>query len=154
MVLGSGGVGKALAFGLARRGAEIFLTDAQLDRAEQLADRLTAAGYTAHAVEWKDRHTTGAQFLLNCTPIGMSPKVSESPFDEASLNASMVVFDAVYNPEETLLLRQAKNCGCATISGQFMFVLQAALQYKYFLDAEPPVDLMRKVVQKALAPEW
>lgn len=154
LVLGSGGVGKALAFGLARRGAEIFLTDAQFDRAEQLADRLTQAGYTAHAVEWKDRHSTGAQFLLNCTPIGMSPNVSESPFDEAALKASMVVFDAVYNPEETLLLRQAKNCGCATISGQFMFVLQAALQYKYFLNEEPPVDLMRKVVQKALAPDW
>ena len=61
-----------------------------------------------------------------------------------------VVFDAVYTPLETRLLREAKAAGCVTVDGLEMFVGQAAVQFKFFTGEEPPVELMRETVLKSL----
>ena len=65
--------------------------------------------------------------LVNCTPVGMHPVVDESPFDARHLLFETTVFDTVYNPEQTLLIKQAREIGCKTITGIDMFVGQAAL---------------------------
>lgn len=150
LIMGAGGVGKALAIGLARRGAKLVLTDIDLPRAQNLAERLTADGCPAEAVAWETRHEVEADFLVNCTPIGMHPKVENSPYDVSRLRASHVCFDAVYNPEETLFIRSARALGCATVNGLRMFVRQAGMQFERFTGCEPPLDVMRKVVKDAL----
>jgi 3-dehydroquinate dehydratase/shikimate dehydrogenase len=144
LVLGAGGVGKALAFGLVHRGASVVLCDGLNQRAEQLALRLGC-----RAVSWDERHSVRPEILVNGTPLGMHPKVDETPFDAAYLQPGTVVFDAVYNPEITRLLADARRSGCSIVSGMEMFVRQAAMQFKLFTGHDGPEDLMRQVIRQA-----
>jgi len=144
LVLGAGGVGKALAFGLVNRGAQVVLCDGLDERAEQLAIRLGC-----RAVKWTERHQVRAEILVNGTPLGMHPKVDETPFEANALHAGMVVFDAVYNPEITRLLADARQAGATIVSGMEMFVRQAALQFKLFTGHDGPEELMRQVIRRA-----
>ena len=144
LVLGSGGVGKAIAFGLALRGAQVILTDGDPGRATELAQRLKCL-----STEWDARHKVTADILVNCTPIGMHPNVDESPFDKHFLRPSMAVFDAVYNPENTLLIKDARERNCTVVTGVEMFVRQACLQFEHFAGREGPAQLMRDVIKRA-----
>ena len=65
---------------------------------------------------------------------------------------SVIVFDTVYNPEQTLLVKDATNLGAMVVSGVDMFVRQAAYQYKLFTGLTPPIDLMRKTLRVATSP--
>lgn len=144
LVLGAGGVGKAIAFGLVSRGAQVVLADGEPERATQLAQRLKC-----HSTAWDSRHGVTADILVNCTPIGMHPNVDESPFDKHFLRPSMTVFDVVYNPENTLLIKDARERNCTIVTGVEMFVRQACLQFKYFTGIEGPAQLMRDVIKRA-----
>lgn len=146
LVLGSGGVGRAIAFGLVERGARVVLCDGEPSRALRLADELRC-----QAVDWADRHETPADIVVNCTPIGMHPNVDATPFDKRHLRPSMVVFDAVYNPEETRFIQDARATGCTCVTGVDMFVRQAAMQFKWFTGHEAPARLMRDVMKQAMA---
>ena len=145
LLLGSGGVGKAIAVGLIARGAIVLLCDGLNDRAVDLAARLGC-----RAVPWDERQTVAADVLVNGTPLGMHPKVNESPYDKQWLRPGMVVFDVVYNPEYTQLLLDAQSCGCRTVTGLEMFVRQACLQFQLFAGQPAPTDLMRDVLKRAL----
>jgi 3-dehydroquinate dehydratase/shikimate dehydrogenase len=79
----------------------------------------------------------------------MHPNVDESPFEGEFLRRNMIVFDTVYNPEQTLFLKQARQAGCLTITGVDMFVRQAAAQFKLFTGKEPDVDLIRYEIKRA-----
>ncbi|NLS91926.1 MAG: shikimate dehydrogenase [Planctomycetaceae bacterium] len=144
LVLGAGGVGKAIAFGLVLRGARVVLADGDAGRATELAQRLKCL-----SAEWDSRHNVAADILVNCTPIGMHPNVDVSPFDKHYLRPSMVVFDAVYNPENTLLVKDAKERNCTVVTGVEMFVRQACLQFEHFTGREGPAQLMRDVIKRA-----
>jgi 3-dehydroquinate dehydratase/shikimate dehydrogenase len=144
LVLGSGGVGKAIAFGLVLRGARVILTDGDPARATELAQRLRC-----HSTEWDSRHNVAVDILVNCTPIGMHPNVDDSPFDKHYLRPSMAVFDAVYNPENTLLIKDARERNCTVVTGVEMFVRQACLQFEHFTGREGPAQLMRDVIKRA-----
>ncbi len=146
LVLGSGGVGMAIAFGLVRRGARVVLTDGVPKRAEQLAERLECRW-----VEWSARHGVSPEILVNCTPIGMHPNVDETPFDKHHMRPAMTVFDAVYNPENTLLIKDAHSRNCGVVTGIDMFVRQACLQFKLFTGHDGPADLMRDVIKRSIA---
>ena len=89
--------------------------------------------------------------VINCTPVGMHPNVDETPLPVSQLKRDMVVFDTVYNPEQTLLLKEAREAGCSVISGVDMFVGQAALQYKLFTGEEANQDLMRQVIRRTIS---
>jgi 3-dehydroquinate dehydratase/shikimate dehydrogenase len=147
LVLGAGGVGKAIAFGLIRRGAKVVLTDGVPEQAHDLAERLDC-----RATDWSKRHTVTADVLVNCTPVGMHPNVDETPYDKHHLRPGMIVFDAVYNPENTLFIKDARARNCKVITGVDMFVRQACLQFKHFTGHDGPADLMREVVKRATAP--
>jgi len=87
-----------------------------------------------------------AKLLINCTSVGMHPKVDATPVPAEYIKPDMTVFDTIYNPAETLLLKQAKAKGAKTINGITMFVNQAAAQFKLFTGQSASTDLMRKVV--------
>jgi 3-dehydroquinate dehydratase/shikimate dehydrogenase len=63
-----------------------------------------------------------------------------------------LVFDTVYNPEQTLLIQQAKAAGCPVVTGLSMFVRQAAYQYRLFTGLEPPIEAMTKALRRAISP--
>ena len=146
LVLGAGGVGKAIAFGLIRAGASVVLTDGDADRAKQLATR-----FKCRAVDWPQRHTVTAEVVVNCTPIGMHPNVDETPLDRHRLRPATVVFDVVYNPENTMFIKDARARNCKVITGVDMFVRQACLQFELFTGQPGPSELMRDVIKRATA---
>lgn len=150
LVLGAGGAGKAVAFGLIRAGATVTLTDGDEEKARALAEKLDCA-----FVKWDDRHSVACDILANCTPVGMHPNVDESPFDAKYLRSHMLVFDAVYNPENTLLIKDARARSCKVVTGVEMFVRQACMQFKLFTGQNGPADLMREVLKRATsAAKW
>ncbi|GAB4816977.1 hypothetical protein N2152v2_004023 [Parachlorella kessleri] len=154
VVLGAGGAGRALAFGAATRGAGVVvIANRSRERAEQLAAELSdQLGVTAEACSL-DEVASGQVFgdiLVNTTSVGMHPKEEESPVPARSLSSYQLVFDAVYTPLQTQLLRDAQAAGCRVVTGDLMFVGQAADQFKLFTGMEPPVALMHKVVLDSL----
>ncbi len=147
MVLGSGGVARAVMYGLSRRDAKVTTCDQERGRAQILADT-----FGARAVDWQARHNAETDIVINCTPVGMHPNVDESPFQKSYLRPAMTVMDMVYNPESTLLLKEARAHGCKVATGVEMFVRQAALQFMLFTGRDAPHELMRDTVKRAIGP--
>ncbi|MCC7475408.1 MAG: shikimate dehydrogenase [Pirellulales bacterium] len=146
LVLGAGGVARAVMYGLHRRGAKTVIASRTKSRAQALADT-----FGAKCVDWQARHVP-TDVVVNCTPIGMHPNVDESPFSKSNLKPSIIVFDTVYNPESTLLLKEAQSHGCRVVTGVEMFIHQAALQYFLFTGKEAPEPLMRETLKRAIGP--
>ncbi len=145
LVLGCGGAGMAITYGLVQRGAQVFVSDIALRKADALAERFNCV-----AIEWPARHTLNPDILANCTPVGMHPNVDETPYEKHHLRPSMVVFDAVYNPENTLLIKDARSRNCTVVTGIEMFVRQACMQFKLFTGTDGPADLMRDVIRRTI----
>jgi 3-dehydroquinate dehydratase/shikimate dehydrogenase len=147
LVLGAGGVARAVAYALHREGALITISNRTPERAHKLA-----AEVGSRTIDWAGRHSILAEVVINCTSVGMHPNVDESPLHPSYLKPGLVVFDTVYVPETTLLVKEARSRGCHVITGVELFVRQAALQFRLFTGLEPPLDQMRKVVKRALSP--
>ena len=145
LVLGSGGAGKALAYGLVQRGAMVTVTDIGAERAVELATHL-GCEYD----KWEMRESVRPDIVVNCTPLGMYPNVNETPFPKSSLRSKMLVFDAVYNPEHTMLIRSAQERGCKVVTGVEMFVGQACYQFKLFTGQKASPAKMRTLVKEAI----
>lgn len=147
MVLGAGGVSKAVAFGLKQKGADVVVSSRTKARAVALAKDVGGK-----AVEWDMRHHFSPDVLINGTPVGMHPNLDDTPWDQKKLRPGSVVFDTVYNPEQTLLVKQARKAGCRVITGVDMFIRQAALQFQLFTGEEAPTDLMRETLKREIGP--
>ena len=80
----------------------------------------------------------------------MHPNVDETPYEKHHLRPSAIVFDAVYNPENTLLIKDARSRNCMAITGVEMFVRQAGRQFELFTGQEAPADLMRETIRRAI----
>jgi len=143
LLLGAGGVAKAIGYGLRQRGAIVAVTSRTMERAEELARMIGG-----RALPWSARHDIKVGILVNCTPIGMHPDIDSSPYKTDNLNEDTIVFDTIYNPEQTVLVKDAKKTGCFVVNGLDMFVRQAAYQYKLFTGLEPPAQLMRETVKR------
>ncbi len=147
LVMGAGGVSRAIAWGLRQRKAEVIVTSRTFDRARMLASEIGC-----RAVEWEDRHVPKIHLLVNGTPVGMHPDVDSCPYNASKLNQYLVVFDTVYNPENTMLVKHAKRVKCRVITGVDMFVRQGAYQFKLFTGKEAPAKLMRQTIKEATNP--
>jgi shikimate 5-dehydrogenase len=88
--------------------------------------------------------------LVNCTPIGMHPDPDRTPVEAGALTGRLV-YDLVYNPKTTRLLREAKAAGCQTIGGLEMLVAQAHEQFQWWTDVRPPAGVMRAAAERRLA---
>lgn len=147
LVLGAGGAARAIVCGLRSHGAQCVVTSRTSDRAEELAKH-----FGGRSVEWSARHNVRCDLLVNCTPVGMHPNVDESPFEKRHLLGTMTVFDTIYNPEQTLLIKEAREAGCHVITGVDMFVRQASLQFELFSGQAAPADVMRREMMRAIGP--
>jgi 3-dehydroquinate dehydratase/shikimate dehydrogenase len=147
LILGAGGAARAIAFALHREGAQITISARTHERAQKLAEDVKC-----RSVDWHARHSVPFDVLINCTPVGMHPNVDEAPCHFSVLKPGTVVFDTVYTPETTLLIREARVRGCDTITGVDMFVRQAARQIELFTGLTPDLAAMRQIARKALSP--
>lgn len=147
LLLGAGGAARAVAQALRREDTFLTITNRTAERAEQLASELNC-----NAVDWAARHSGTCDIVVNCTSVGMHPNIDESPIHHSFLRPGLIVFDIIYTPETTLLVKEARARGCRVLTGVDMFVRQAAVQFRLFTGKEPPMDLMYKVVKRALSP--
>ena len=145
-VLGAGGAARAIVAALAHYGADVMIYNRTVARAEKLAEEFScrAAGLDA----LKDMQ---AEIVINCTPIGMHPHVDASPLERIGPPVK-VVFDTIYNPVETRLLRIAGQAGVRTVTGLEMFVNQAVAQFEIWIGRPGPREVMRKTVMERLCP--
>ena len=88
--------------------------------------------------------------VINCSPVGMHPNTGETPLSSRYLKAGIVVFDSVYNPPETRLIREARQAGCTVIPGTELFLNQAAAQFELWTDGKAPLDAMREVLMERI----
>jgi len=144
MILGAGGVARAIAFGLTRHEGKVFICARDYKKAEALAQ-----GLDCKAIDWSARANFDADVLINCTPVGMFPKMDETPFDADWFDKKTIIFDTIYNPEQTLLIKQAREFGCKTVTGVDMFVRQAAEQFKLFTGKEANMKTIRYELKRA-----
>lgn len=153
-VLGAGGAARAIVAGLAEFGADTTIYNRTVSRAEALAERFDRFGMgkgRVRAVGLEGLDRLRADIIINCTPIGMHPDADGSPLPQSlALEPQVTVFDTIYNPLETRMLRHARRCGCRTVSGLEMFVKQAAAQFEFWLGVVAPHAVMRQVVLKNL----
>ncbi len=147
LILGAGGVARALAHMLQRSGALVTITNRTTERAQELSESVGC-----RYVEWSARHTVLADILVNCTSVGMHPAVDETPIHASYLKPGLVVFDTVYTPENTLLVKEARDRDCHVLTGVDMFVRQAAMQFKLFTGHDAPIELMDRYVRRSLSP--
>jgi 3-dehydroquinate dehydratase/shikimate dehydrogenase len=144
-VLGAGGASRGVVAGLRHCGCEVTIYNRTYERAKALATE-----FDCKAEPFAAACRLRAKIVVNTTSIGMHPNVDETPLDAGSLRPDMVVFDNVYNPMETRLLREAAAAGCRTVSGVDMFVNQAVAQFEAWTHRAAPRELMRRVVVEAL----
>jgi 3-dehydroquinate dehydratase/shikimate dehydrogenase len=143
-VLGAGGAARAAVFGLVEQGAEVFIVNRTHETAVKLA-RQAKAKSLKHELFAKQHFDV----LINCTPCGMEGNKQALPIAENELNAALV-FDMVYNPLDTPLLKLAKSRGLHVISGLEMFVQQGARQFEIWTGKAAPESEMMRVVEHAL----
>jgi 3-dehydroquinate dehydratase/shikimate dehydrogenase len=144
-IIGAGGAARAIAFGLKEKGCDITIYNRTLERAKRLSDDVGCK-----FSRFEEIPELNTNILINSTSIGMFPNVEESPVPKDVLKKDMIVFDAVYNPIETRLLKDAKGRGCHTVNGLTMFINQAAEQFRLWTGIEPSVELMENVAKNML----
>ncbi len=160
VILGAGGASRAISFILAERGAHLVILNRllELDWAEELAQRISQVfKKEVRALELNEKNLEmmleGADILINATSVGMSPDVDETPVPARLLKPALIVFDIVYNPIQTRLLKEAEAAGAQTIGGLDMLVWQGAIAFEKWTGRKAPLDLMRREVIKALGHE-
>ena len=157
VILGAGGASRAISYILAERDAHLTILNRQLelDWAVELARRIYEdLKKEVKVLELCFEHLAtamkGAGILINATSVGMSPNNQESPVPAQLLKPDLVVYDIVYNPIRTRLLKEAEAAGARTVGGIDMLAWQGALAFEKWTGKTAPLDLMRKEAIKAL----
>ena len=138
VILGAGGAARSVSVALVSAGMTVTVAARRLDQSKSVA-ALTGAAITPWPPEpgsW--------DLLVNATPVGTAPHVEESPLpDDYAFPGSGVVYDLVYNPQQTQLMTQAARAGCRTIGGLEMLVAQAQAQFEWWTGGRPASRVMR-----------
>jgi 3-dehydroquinate dehydratase / shikimate dehydrogenase len=143
LVLGAGGAARAAVFGLKERGCEVYILNRTTGPAKKLARQARA-----RTVKRADLKKLSFDVIVNATPVGMG-NTRETPLQEHEINARYV-FDMIYDPAETRLLKLARERGAQVIPGIEMFVQQAARQFEIWTGKPAPGDEMLRTVLLAL----
>jgi 3-dehydroquinate dehydratase / shikimate dehydrogenase len=144
LVLGAGGAARAAVFGVRDRGAEVFILNRTPETAQKLARQSGSKTIKKDALS-----KTSFDVIINATPVGMAGNKTPNILEPKDLNTKLV-FDLVYNPLETPLLRMARQQSINIITGVEMFVQQGARQFEIFTGKPAPEEEMFRVVLHAL----
>ncbi len=148
LVLGAGGSGRAAVFGLRDKGAEVFIYNRTPETAAKLARQAGAKSIKREAIP-----KTAFDIVINSTPVGMSGNKAAQILTSADFDGALkpkIVFDLVYNPVDTPLIRLARQRGLNVITGVEMFIQQGARQFEIWTGKPAPEEEMLRVVVHAL----
>jgi len=157
LLLGAGGAARAIGYHLSKKVEALIIANRTVQRATELTEDLSSntecvASVEACSLTTGDLKTAlkGADILINTTSVGMSPRVDESPMCADLLRPGLLVFDAVYNPMRTRLLRDAEKAGARTLGGLRMLVYQGAAAFELWTGLRAPEELMLRHVEEHL----
>ncbi len=156
VIAGAGGASRAISFYIAKYGAEkLTILNRNVEKAQKLAsdvlDSNLIGSVEADSISEISSCLRKADILINTTPVGMHPNVDDEPVASASdMNEDLVVFDAVYNPNETVLLKEAIKAGAKPVYGIKMLLYQGAESFKIWTGNEAPVDAMEDALRKTI----
>lgn len=140
VVLGAGGAAAAAAYALLSLGMEVTVLNRTVERASALAGRFGCSSGVPG-----DFDRIRPEVVVNATPVGMEPDRG-SPLSREQLVPGMTVFDLVYTPPETPLVRMARSAGCRVVTGREMFVRQAQAQFRHFTGIDAPLHMIREMM--------
>jgi shikimate dehydrogenase len=148
-LIGNGGVARAIITGLVDAGAKVKVFCREQDNPEAFAEEFNSEYGLIKDVD------SNFDILINATPVGMHPDIDASPVDEKIFEngENKVVFDVIYTPIETKLLKFAKEAGCKTVAGFEMFLEQAYSQFEIWNGISPPKDAMKTLLLEKLNDE-
>ncbi|PSP95410.1 shikimate dehydrogenase [Halobacteriales archaeon QS_4_62_28] len=146
VVVGAGGAGRAVAFGLADEGMAVRIANRTVERAHELAEAVPDA--TGHGLDDLTALCRDADVLVNCTSVGMEKDVSPVPAE--ALHADLAVLDAVYSPLDTRLLQDARKMEATTVDGAWMLLYQGVEAFERWTGATAPVDAMNEALRTRL----
>ncbi len=151
LILGAGGVAKAICYALAKDANKIVITNRTESRAKKLAMELKKkikvnAEGTNNSETTLKREIKTTDILINATSVGMYPQINKSPIEKEILHNQLFVFDLIYNPLETQLKKDAKVIGCRTLGGLDMLVNQGALAFEWWTNKKPNINLMKNKI--------
>jgi shikimate dehydrogenase len=157
VILGAGGAARAIGYQVSIYASKLTILNRTLERAVSLSRYLSnlpecQASVSASTLNEGDLKTAlrDTDILVNATPVGMLPSVDETPVDGGLLRPELFVFDSVYNPLKTRLLREAEERGAETLSGVDMLVYQGAAAFRLWTGREAPEKLMRQSILERL----
>ena len=156
VVAGAGGAARAIVFYLAKYGAEeVNILNRNLKKAENLASDLLASNLISNVnssdISEISKFISDADILIDTTPIGMHPNVSDEPIVKAAdIHEELVVNDIVYNPNETVLLKEAMKANAKVVYGIKMLLYQGAESFKIWTGREAPIDVMEAKLKETL----
>ncbi|MCX6345611.1 MAG: shikimate dehydrogenase [Armatimonadetes bacterium] len=159
VILGAGGSAKAVAYALGDAGCEVVIANRTFDRAMELAQALKAAfgADKSRAVglggDDLEREIRGADLLVNTTSVGMHPHSDGIPISPELIGAGLKVYDLVYNPLETRLVREARANGAEAMTGLGMLIHQGAVSFEMWTGQNAPVEVMAKSVEHIMSGE-
>ncbi|SFS00718.1 shikimate dehydrogenase [Halomicrobium zhouii] len=146
VVVGAGGAGRAVAFGLADEGMTVEIANRTVETAHDLAADVPDA--SGHGLDDLDDLLVDADVLVNCTSVGMDE--DRSPVAADALHGDLAVLDAVYSPIETRLLREAAAAGATTVDGAWMLLFQGVEAFERWTGERAPVDQMNAALRDRL----
>ncbi|HEX7475607.1 MAG TPA: shikimate dehydrogenase [Dehalococcoidales bacterium] len=155
VVLGAGGAARAIAFILTDKGADVTIINRHLKPAQELAGHLAGRfrrEITSLELNPGNLKTAldGADILVNTTAAGMSPNVEDTLVPARLLKKSLIVFDIIYNPLKTRLLKEAEKKGARVMSGLEMLVRQGAAAFELWTGQKAPLEVMREAAIREL----
>lgn len=156
VVAGAGGAARAIVFYLAKYGAEeVDILNRNLKKAENLANDLLASKLISNVnssdISEISKFISDADILIDTTPIGLHPNVSDEPIVKAEdIHEELVVNDIVYNPNETALLKEAIKANAKVVYGIKMLLYQGAESFKIWTGSEAPIDVMESKLKETL----
>ena len=156
VVAGAGGASRAISFYIAKYGAQSLTI---LNRSESKAQNLAGdvlssdliSDVKSDSISEINAYLKDADILIDTTPLGMDPHIDDEPIATAvNMQEELVVFDAVYNPNETVLLKEAIKAGAKPVYGIKMLLYQGAESFEIWTGRKAPVDEMEKVLKQTL----
>ena len=157
VILGAGGAARSASYALSEVAGELVILNRTIERARNLASKVRKLIGSHVNVKWDGlteeslrREVREADILINATPVGMSPNVNGTLVEKRLLHPDMVVFDMIYHPLKTRLLREAEEVGAKTINGLSMLIHQGAASFKIWTGVEAPVDVMMKAAEEEI----
>ena len=141
LVLGAGGSARAVVYALLNDGWNVTIAARRIEQAEELGRRFEKA--LAIEPDLQTSQLSNFQLIVNTTPLGMTPNINTSPLSEnIVLPKHICVYDLVYNPRETKLVREARAQGLHATTGLGMLIEQAALGFELWTGYKPPKDIL------------